>query len=437
MADVRPFQALRYQPEAVGDVAAVLAPPFDVIDSDQQGALQQRSPYNIVRIELPTAAKANDSSPYVAAADLLRSWRTDGVLTRDKQAACYSYVQEFEHEGRRSRRRAIFARVRLEPWDAKAILPHERTMAAPKRDRLQVMRHVRANISPVFSLYRDTGSLRDAIEASKSLEVFAAETLDGQQHTLSILLDAAALESIHVCLRDRPLYVADGHHRYETALAYREERRSLAPEWTGDEPENFVLMALVAVDDPGLVVRSFHRLVRPPAMPSDLPQRLERFFQVDDLTPKSYDGTALLRLLARQQAAGVSGQTAFGALGLEEGRLHLLTLRGVDAARALMPAGHSEAWKALDVSVLHEAVLQTVLGIDAEAEAGVGAIDFTDDAGQALSAVESGRWPLAFLLNPTPVEQVLAVADAGERMPEKSTSFYPKMPTGLVLNPFE
>jgi uncharacterized protein (DUF1015 family) len=434
MADVLPFRALRYRPEVVPDLGAVLAPPFDVIDPAERQALLERSPCNIVRIELPNPENLATERPYAAAQELLHSWLTDGILFRDEQPAFYRYVQEFEREGRRVQRQALFARVRLEPWEAGVVLPHERTMAAPKRDRIQVMRHVRANISPVFALYRDTdGRMPDLLAASESLGG-STMTASGERHLLSPVADDATLQSISAFFRDRPLYIADGHHRYETALAYREECRAKAMRWSGGEPENFVLMALVAAEDPGLIVRAFHRLVRPPSMPADLIGRLERYFQIDDVTPKSFDGTALLRLLARLQAAGSAGRTAFGALGLEEGRLHLLTLGDVDAARTLMPGERSAAWKALDVSVLDEVILRSTLGADAEG--GAGAVDFTDDATEAMHALEGGRWPLAFLLNPTPVDQVLRVADAGDRMPEKSTSFYPKMPTGLVLNPF-
>jgi uncharacterized protein (DUF1015 family) len=436
MADVLPFRALRYRPEAVGDIAAVLAPPFDVIDSAQRAELEARSPHNIVRIELPNPGGVSTDEPYAAARELLSSWLDDGVLERDERPSFYRYVQEFEHEGHSVRRHALFARVRLEPWDAGSVLPHERTMAAPKRDRIQVMRHVRANISPVFALHRDPGAqVAASLDASKSLARYDCVTADGQHHVLTQCADAASSAAVSALFRGRPLYVADGHHRYETALAYRDERRAQAAQWTGDEPENFVMMALVAAEDPGLIVKAFHRLVRPPSMPTDLLARLAGYFQIDDVTPKSYDGTALLRLLARLQAAGTTGGTAIGALGLEEGRLHLLTLRDIDAARALMPGEHSSAWKTLDVSVLDEVILRAALGVDAEA--GAGEVEFTDDAAEAMAQVEAGRWPLAFLLNPTPVEQVLAVADAGDRMPEKSTYFYPKMPTGLVLNPLD
>ena len=438
MADLRPFRGLRYRPDIAADLGSTLAPPYDVIDSDEEAALHERSPYNIVRVELaePRPDEGSSEDRYAQAAATLRNWRASGALVQEERPAFYSYVQEFEHEGHRRRRTALIARLRLEPWSAGVVRPHEETGAAAKQDRLQLLRQLRTNVSPIFALYRngegrdDEGGVARLISESGA-PLVAAATPDGQRHTLSAITDDAVIEAISAALREAPLYIADGHHRYETALTYRDERQRRASAWTGEEPENFVLVALTAVDDPGLTLLPIHRLVRPASLPPDLVERLERFFHVADTTPKSYDGTALLRLLARQSAASASG-TAFGALGLEEGRLHLLTLKDRAAARSLMPR-RSTAWQALDVSVLQYAILRETLGLDDT----TGALDYTEDAERAMREVELGRWPLAFLLSGTRVEQILAVADAGERMPRKSTFFYPKLATGLVLHAFD
>ena len=436
MADLRPFRALRYRPEAVGDLGLALAPPFDVIDAEEQQSLHGRSPHNIVRLEL--GEERPDDGPqenrYTRGAATLRDWRRSGVLIQEEQPALYIYVQEFEHEGRRRRRTLLLARLRLEPWQSGTIRPHEETGAAPKEDRLQLLRHLRANVSAIFALYRDPEGGSGRLLQTSGTPLVDADTPDGQRHALFALTDTSTIEAVSASLRDVPLYMADGHHRYETALAYRDERQAQASDWTGEEPENFVLAALAAIEDPGLTLLPTHRLVRPPSLPPDLARRLERFFHVEDTTPKSYDGTALLRLMARLAATTTGRGTAFGALGLEEGRLHLLTLKDVAVARALMPQSASGGWQALDTNVLEYAVLRETLGLDGGA---AGALDYTEDAERALQEVESGRWPLAFLLSPTPVEQVLAVADAGERMPRKSTFFHPKLATGLVLYSFD
>jgi uncharacterized protein (DUF1015 family) len=413
-------------------MGAVLAPPFDVIDDDEQASLHERSPHNIVRLELGEARPGDDntSNRYTRAASLLADWREAGALREEERPAFYIYTQHFSHEGHRYHRTSLFGLVRLEPWEAGIVRPHEETMSGPKQDRLQLLRHLHAQVSPVFGLYRDDGGMVAGL-ASGAEQLLDVHTPDGGRHTLARLDDHVAARTISEALRDGPLYIADGHHRYETALAYRDEVRAAASSWTGEEPENFVMMALTAIDDPGLVMLPIHRLVRAPSLSADVVARLERVFDVQDTTPKSNDGTALLRLLARLSAEGAS-RTAIGALGLEEGRLHLLLLRDAPAVRSLMPA-HSKAWQSLDVNVAEYAVLRDALGV----VAGSGALDYTEDAGRALSDVESGRWQVALLLNRTPVEQVLAVADAGERMPAKATFFYPKLATGLLLYPFQ
>ncbi len=435
MADVRPFRALRYDPAVAGDPSRLVAPPYDVIDADEQRRLYAASPYNVVRLEYgeerPDDAPGRDR--YARAAADLRRWREEGVLVLDDRPRFYLYEQEFQDEGRR-RRRALMAAVRLEPWERGVILPHERTLPKPKEDRLRLLRSVRANISPVFGLYRDRGALGGLLEPEDP-PLLEAATPDGQRHRLFALPqrhDAAIAQA----LSERVVYVADGHHRYETALAYRDERRQESERWTGEEPENFVLMALVAADDPGLVVLPAHRLLRPPVTPHDLAPRLSRFFEIEDVTPRSWDGTALLRLLARLAAAGRE-TVAFGALGLEEQRYHLLRLTSFEAVEPLMPPEKPAVWKRLDVAVLQHAVLKACLGIDESAVAEGEVVSYTEDADQARLAVERGRARLAFLLNPTPVEHILAVADARERLPQKSTYFYPKLATGLVMYPFE
>ena len=432
MADLRPFRALRYRSEAIGDLGSVLAPPFDVIEPEEQASLHQLSPCNIVRLEL-SEGRADDSpeeNRYTRAAATMQSWRESGVLQQEERPAFYRYVQRFDQGGRTYGRTALFARLRLEPWESGAIRPHEETVSSPKEDRLQLLRHLRTNISSLLVLYRDPTRSIEAHLKETGPPLVDAVTPDGQRHELSELTDAAVIDAISTALRETTLYMADGHHRYETALAYREERRSQAEAWTGEEPENFVLVALTAVEDPGLLLLPIHRLVRPRAVPSDLVSRLERYFDIEDISPKSYDGTALLRLLARLNA---TRGAAFGALGLEEGRLHLLTLKDATSARALMPA-HSAAWQALDANVLEYAVLREALGLrSADTEA----VKYTEDADFAMREVESGRWPLAFLTKKLPVEQVLAVADAGEKMPRKSTFFSPKLATGLVLHAFD
>ncbi len=435
MADLRPFPALRYRLEAVGDLAELLSPPFDVISRQQQMDLYRRSPFNIVRLEYgeQRPGDSGDDNRYTRAATTLAEWLESGVLFKDDAPSFYVYRHAFPHQGRHLERRALFARVRLEDWSSGTVRPHEHTMAQPKEDRLELLRRCRVNVSPVLSVYRDPegviGAILDDVGTREPL--IDATDAGEQRHRLTAFTESRAIEAISAHFHDWPLYIADGHHRYETALAYRDERRSAAPAWSGEEGENFVLMALTAAEDPGLVVRPIHRLANPPSLPADLTERLERFFRVEAIPMNGEDAVHIASLLADRAGAGTA---AFALLGPGPGRLHLLTLERRDEAQRFLPASASAAWRSLDVATLHYVVFGEVLGIDPEAREEEGIVTYCHEVEDVLRAVESGRFRLGVLLNPTPVEQILAVADAGERMPHKSTSFHPKLATGLVLN---
>jgi len=435
MADVRPFAALRYDVERAGPLAGLLAPPYDVIDLNQRERLAAESPYNIVRVELAKPAPGDADRPerYAEAAAVLSRWRQEGVLRRDEREHMYVYEQEFEFEGRRWHRTALLARVRLGPWAPGAVLPHEHTRPPDKADRLALLRATRTNVSPVFMLFRDPGDVVAGALAGAGLAL--AEAHSGyDRHCLRILPEpiAARLEAF---FRGQTLYVADGHHRYETALAYCQERRAAAAQWTGEEPENFVLAALVSASDPGLLVRPTHRLVRPLAEPSDCLTRLARHFDITAI-PLTGSAAAVAATLQERLRATRNG-TAFGMVGFEAGRGHVLALKDPDGIDALLPRDKPPVWRSLDVSILQYAVLRNVFGIDEGSVAQGEVVDYTADGEKAVRAVIEGGWPLAFLLNPTPVGAVLAVADAGSRMPQKSTYFYPKLATGMALYAFD
>jgi uncharacterized protein (DUF1015 family) len=424
MADVRPFRGVRFD-AAHADPALTIAPPYDVISAEQQTALYERSPYNIVRVEYGTgrAGDTDSDNRYTRARDDLREWQRAGVLVRDTAPALYAYRQRFEWDGVRHERSHFFAAVRLEEWDKGVIKPHEHTLSGPKADRLELLRTTRTQVSPVYCLYRAQTGAPPMPRLSGEL-LYSVET-DGQHHELTAVVDAAQQEAVRAHLAACDVYIADGHHRYETALRYRDECHARVGGWTGGEPENFVLMALTEADDPGLVVLPTHRLVNPPSQPRDAMAQISRHFAADEATGVD---EALARLRVAQP------ETAFVAIGLEPGRVHLLTLRDRTGVEALMPSEQPAAWKRLDVSVLQYAVLREVFGIDDAALAAGGAVTYIQDPRDAAAAVAAGDAKLAFLLNATPVDQVLAVSDGGGRMPQKSTYFYPKLPTGLVMN---
>lgn len=426
MAEIRPFRGLRYDPARAGALDTLIAPPYDVISPAQQEALYAASPYNIVRLEL---GREEGEARYANAAALLAQWRRDGVLVPEGRPALYLYEQRFTIDGQRYRRRAIIGRVRLEPFETGAIRPHEYTLSGPKEDRLRLLEATRTQVSPVYTLYRAGADDPLRALAMPSAAVSATDRA-GEEHILAPITDPEVHAAFARYLRERPLYIADGHHRYETALHYRDQRRAAAATWTGDEPENFVMMALTPHDDPGLVILPIHRLVHRP-LPPGTPERLQRYFHLTLLPWQSEaDETAALERLRAYAAA----RPAFVAAGVYPGRLLLMTQRDAAAVAALMPAERSAAWRALAVNVLQYGVLQAALGIDLDAIAAGGVVSFTENAREALAELRTGRATAAFLLNPTRVEEVFAVADAGDRMPQKSTFFYPKLGTGLVLN---
>ncbi len=430
MADARPFRALRFDAPRV-DPALTIAPPYDVISAAEQRALYERSPYNIVRVEYgeERAGDGERDNRYTRAARDLDAWRRGGVLVRDAERALYRYRQEFAWAGARHAREAYFAAVRLEPWERGVIKPHEHTLATPKADRLHLLRATRTQVSPVYGLFRPKPGARLPASCDDQGDALADFEADGQRHVISAVRDAAALAAFRERIARCDVYIADGHHRYETALAYRDEVRARASAWTGEEPEDFVLMALTDAHDPGLLVLPTHRIVHVREVTQAQIDRIGRDFRMDDVSRTTLD-EALAMLGAAAEG------TRFLALGLRPGAKHLLTLRDRAGAEALMPADQPDAWKRLDVSVLQYGVLRAAFGIDDAALAAGGSVTYTQDASEAARAVETGA-AAAFLLNATPVDQVLAVADAGARMPQKSTYFYPKLPTGLVMNVLE
>ena len=427
MADVRPFRALRFDPAL--DLGSLICPPYDVISPDLQHDLHRRSPYNVVRLEFGLKESPNEFyDPYQRAAETLRDWLTRGVLRLETTPSFYVHDQYFPHQGRQYCRRAIFARLRLEPWEAGIVWPHERTLGPPKEDRLRLLRASRCNTSPVFALYTDVangiGNLLASATIKEPLVHFGDP--DGQQHALWRVDDIAACLSLAAAFAAETLYVADGHHRYETALAYRDERKAETGAWTGEEPENFCLIALTAANDPGLLVLPIHRLVSAKVPLENLMSQLLPVFDVE--VAPSLEG--LLKEMARRGRYTAT----FGLIAADSPDFYLLTLVDRAALTEIVPSDAPAAWLSLDTAIFHYAILRHGLNIDEEAIADGEIVHYSERAEEALEQVRQGRYSYAFLLNPTPPAKVLAVAEAGHRLPQKSTYFYPKVPAGLVLN---
>ena len=417
MADVQPLEAIRYAPKV--DLSRVICPPFDTISPKEQRRLYRLSPHNAVRLELP---KGGD--PYKAAAKTLRQWLKKGTLVREETPALYLYQQEFRHGGESYRRRVLFARLRVEPWENGKVLPHERTFSAPKEDRLNLLRSLRLNASPVFLMYPDSQRrVAPLIARSMSLPPDVEFTAGaGLSQRLWRIADPNVIAAISHGLRADKLYVADGHHRYETALAYSEEQPR-----PGDTPESFVLVALAAVDDPGLLVLPIHRLVNADIPVDEALGHLIDLFEVES-RPSLAD---LLRSMAnRGRMVG-----SFGLIAADSPDFYLLTLLDPEAADSYLPTERSLSWRRLDAAIVTHVILGHAMGLDDAQMEDIDTVWYGEDAEEAEAEVRRGRARYALLLNPISPRRVLAVADAGERMPQKSTFFYPKVPTGLLFNP--
>ena len=423
MAVIYPFRGIRYNPEIVGDLSAVVTQPYDRIGPEEEAEYRKRSPYNIVRV-VGGKVPPEDDAEYQRRAETFRKWLSEGILVQDPEPAIYAYWQRFEWEGREYTRRGFVALIDLRESGVKA---HERTLKGPKEDRLKLLRATEANFGHIFLLYRDptlaaSRAISDAV-SGKPPEMRAVDDF-GNEHLLWRITDPAVIEAAKGTLRPLTAYIADGHHRFETARTFMEE--CLRKGWRPVPPETFTsrMVTLVNTEEPGLVIRPIHRIVR--SLPDfDLKRllaALEADFYVEPL-----DSLAAAK---ERLAAGLGAEHVFVLYA--EGRFFAAALHDEGAIERLVPGDKPPEWKRLDVSILHAAVFERLLGIDAEALAAQAYVDYTPYAEAAVREVDEGRAQMAVLLNPTRVEEVLAVADRGERMPQKSTDFYPKLLTGLV-----
>jgi uncharacterized protein (DUF1015 family) len=421
MADVQPLRTLRYDLGAVGSLESVIAPPYDVIDDFLRAELASRSPFNVVEIDLPRAQGSGD--PYLHAADTFQAWRQEGVLIQEREPALWALRQEYTApDGSTRRRQGFFARVRVEDYGPGRIRPHERTHPGPKEDRLRLTRATRANLSPIFSLFADDpgGAAGEVLERVDGEEPFAsARDLDGTANTLWRIGDPQAITALQRSLADAELLIADGHHRYETARVY-------ADEVGGEGEHRYVLMFLCSLSDEGLTVFPTHRLLTglkdSPEKQQAIREVLTRDFEVEEVAPE----------LLQPSGDGI----AFGYMDSFHRTPYRVTLKDPSIADAALE-GSPEPYRRLDTAVLEALVLRGALGMSEDDIAHLRGLDYSKDLADARDAVESGRADAGFFLSPTPVEQVQAVAEAGESMPPKSTYFFPKIPTGLVFNLLE
>lgn len=419
--EISPFQAIRYDERIVGDLARVICPPYDIVSLEQQTLYHKKSDYNAIRLELPVEDPEPGGDRYERAATTFRCWLRDGILQREGTPGFYLHHHEFEYSGRRRVRCGLIARVKLQPW-GRNIYPHEETGSKAKRDRLELMRACRASFSPLLSLYQDSGGALAAILSRVARERPLLWFHDcNESHAVWGVTGLDDKEEVSRLLGTLPLYVADGHHRYETALTYRQQMAK-GQSSGARKPFNYVMMELVDFSDHGLVVLPLHRLVRGivPSVLAGLSGQLRNLFTLESVT------------LGTNRAQWPAG-CCLGILGLHPGSMVILKRHQDVPLRAMMPDGRSHAYREFGVSILNHIILDKLLG----GEDGLDVVYTVDSNDAYRQVVENRQYQLAFLLPPAQPAVVKAVADAGDRMPRKSTYFYPKVPAGLIISSLE
>ncbi len=431
MATIIPFHGLRYNIEKISNLASVVTPPYDIIDETAQTKYYSEHPSNIIRLELGLSFPNDNAEKnrYTRARQYLEKWLEDETLIIDADPSLYIYQQSFVIQGQQYVRSGFICGLKVEEYKGGNVLPHEETLSKPKADRLQLMRATQANFSSIFGLYSDKEKTIDNIitnyisENTPEIEIVDEAN---EQHRIWVLSDSELISSITKIIADKKIYIADGHHRYETALEYA---RLMKEE--GKPGFDYVLTTLVNIYDEGLVVLPTHRIVGNISgfKLNAFLKRLEEQFEVTKVSGKSItEFTDLLR------EKGKTDHT----FGLYSGKImYMLKLRSEAEALALLPSDKSKDWKALDVAILDYLILDQMLNIGENERRNQDNLAYTQDENKVVEMIDKKQYQLGFVLNPTKVEEILAVANAQEKMPQKSTYFYPKLITGLIINNFK
>lgn len=431
MATIRPFRGVRYNPEMIPDLSAVISQPYDRVRHGLQGKYYALSPHNVVRVirgkEQP--GDGETENVYTRARDYYHTWLEQGILMREPGPALYVLHQTATlPDGSSRTRRGLVAALHLSRFDEGIVLPHERTLSGPKVDRLNLMRATEANFGHIFMLYPGDGVNQILESAIRDLPAFELREMferDVVQQFWTVTDPAVISSVVEQMAPKRNLIIADGHHRYETAINFRDEMRLKFPDAPASAGFNYRMVTLVSMEDPGLVILPTHRLIHsydrmegPAAL-----QEAEAYFQVEPVS----DRATLERALAQ-------ADPAHPRIGFYDGTFALLTLRDAGVLADLLP-GRAVDWQMLDVTILHELLIERVLGIDKEAVERKENLEYLRDAQMGYEAVDQGQAQFLFVMNPTRMEQVRACTEAGEKMPQKSTDFFPKVISGLVVLP--
>ncbi len=441
MATIIPFRGIVYNQAEAGSIRNLICPPYDIISPAEQQELYRKSPYNAVRLEfgLESPGDTPEDNRYTRSAAFLDEWLKTGILRRSDVPAIYIYEMEYAAGSSRRKLRGMICLVKIEDYDSGIIKPHETTLSGPKTDRLNLLRACKASFSQIFSLFSDPQERISGI-LSKTTRAAGMEVKnqDGVIHRVWTLDDKEDIEIIARELAEKPIFIADGHHRYDTALNYRNERRKAAQSFPGSEPYNYVVMYLARLEDPGLTVLPAHRTLfnLTGFDPRRFENDLNRYFNIERLDFDRKSEIADRQTILETMTHRADHSHLFGMRIKGEHSYYLLTLRNESDMDALLP-DKSSAYRRLDVSILHHLIIDKLLGVRMQTHKLGLNIEYVKDAAEADKRVHDGAADIVFFMNPTKVREVRDVASEGERMPQKATYFYPKLLTGLVIHMIE
>lgn len=425
VAEVRAFKALRFT-EKAGDISKNVCPPYDIVSEEEKNKYVAESKYNIIRLEKPTGENA-----YEKAKELYEEWSENGILKTDDKKGMYVYEEEFSALGRMYKIKGVFVRVRLEEFEKGVVLPHEETLSKAKQDRFDLMCSTFCNFSPIYCMYsdekREISSLVDSMSSDKAQVEFKDE--NGIVQRIWKCEDESVTDKVEELFREKQLFIADGHHRYETAIRFRNKLRDDGIIKDSEHDANFVMMFLIDMENSGLVVFPTHRVVTGLENfdKDELLSKMKEYYDVCEIKKEQIDSSLQKHIDDRANVA------VFG-----DGMYYLSVMKKEASEKiSQMNESKSDSYKDLDVTALHSLVLENILGIDKENMAKQINLKYTRDMDEAIDTVVNGNANCAFIINATKVEQIKAVALANDKMPQKSTYFYPKLITGLVMNKFE
>ncbi|MGI5920806.1 MAG: DUF1015 domain-containing protein [Syntrophomonadaceae bacterium] len=430
MANIIPFRGLRYNPDKVGNLMSVVTPPYDVVDETAQAKYYAENPSNVIRLELGMVLPQDsiNNNRYTRAAQYLEKWIEDDILRYEDKPALYIYQQEFLVEGHKNVRTGFICGLKVEEYTKGNIFPHEQTFSKPKADRLQLIRSTRSNFSSVFGLYSDQKMLiNNILSEQMKLHQPDAELIDefGETHKIWVITNNNIINQVVKFMAGKKIYIADGHHRYEAALEYAQEMSE-----QGCLGFDYVMITLFNLYDQGLVILPTHRMVAniPYLDFNTFKKHLGELFELEEISADTDFATLGPELALRGQKNHVLGMYT------SEMKAYILTVKSHDQVAALLPADKSPAWKNLDVVILDNVILGQILGIGENDRYSQKNLAYSNSARVLIDQIKKQNCQLGFIVNPTPVQQLVEVAEAHDKMPQKSTYFYPKLATGLVIN---